>query len=221
MRLLTIRFMRGGFRQQLWFAIQRNLASAADMPIAGVEFDFWISTLADKMDASHTRCSIFDVKKDSVARGGSLRHLVTLVRASSTDATEFGVAEGTIGWELIVDNDANSTGPALTKEEFIRVKNYTVPVPQETWTKMQVYWKDGASYSDTTTGRYVVRIKQSGVWVNIGDLYSTTVAAYETAHPLQVQFPVAGKPHARIFAGKCLINAIAQTGFPGFISAAE
>ena len=188
----------GGYRQQVWATLYRNVAVASDFTSLGFSCYVWINDLTGKLSVNNRRVTFIDMKNGHTTLGGALRRSLTIIMANSTDAAEFGVPVGTVGWETIIDNFANYTD-GLTQEEFIRHKNFTVPVPQGEFFEIDFSFKKSASYSDLETGRFIVRIRTqySSAWQTVADLYSTTVAAYETAHPLQCQFPTAGKPHAQ------------------------
>lgn len=188
----------GGYRQQIWATLYRNVASASDFQQMSFSCFVWINDLTSKLSVNNRRVTFIDMKNGHATLGGALRRSLTIIMADSADAAEFGVPVGTVGWETIIDNFANYTD-GLTQEEFIRHKNFTVPVPQGEFFEIDFSFKKSASYSDLETGRFIVRIRTqySSAWQTVADLYSTTVAAYETAHPLQCQFPTAGKPHAQ------------------------
>lgn len=187
----------GGFSQQLWYTFRRNLSLAQNITSSSFRFHFWINNLSDKYTATKNRTVIFTTKTGHPTKGGSLRNQLVIIYANAADAEEFDVEPGTIGWEVAIDNDANSVSPVLTKEEFVRFKNYTIPVPQEEWFEVEVYRKLGDSYSDLSGGRFIVRLKVAGVRYTLFDIYSTTVAQYEIDHPLQCVFPQVGTPHAQ------------------------
>jgi len=187
----------GGFAQQLWYMFRRNLSLAQNITSSSFGFHFWINDLSDKFSSTRNRTSIFETKTGHPTKGGSLRHSLVIIYANEADAAEFGVDPGTKGWEAAIDNDANSVSPVLTKEDFIRMKNFTIPVPQEEWFEVDVYRKLGSFYSDLTSGRFTIEVKIAGVWYTLFDIYSTTVAQYEIDHPLQCVFPQVGTPHAQ------------------------
>ena len=193
----AIHIHSGGYDQQLWYMFRRNLSLAANITSASFGFHFWLNNLSDKYTATKNRTAIFTTKTGHPTKGGSLRNQLVIIYANATDAAEFDVPIGTIGWEVAIDNAANNVSPALTKEEFIRFKNYTIPVPQEEWFEVEVYRKLGDSYSDVVSGRFIVKLKIAGVWHTLFDIYSTTVAQYEIDHPLQCVFPQVGTPHAQ------------------------
>ena len=188
----------GGYRQQVWATLYRDVAVASDFTALGFSCYVWINYLTGKLSVNNRRVTFVDMKNGHATLGGALRRSLTIIMANSADAAEFGVPVGTVGWETIIDNFANYTD-GLTQEEFIRHKNFTVPVPQGEFFEIDFSFKKSASYSDLETGRFIVRIRTqySSAWQTVADLYSTTVSAYETAHPLQCLFPTAGKPHAQ------------------------
>lgn len=187
-----------GYRQQLWGTVHRNVSVASDFQQMGFSCFVWINDLTGKLSVNNRRVTFIDMKNGHATLGGALRRSLTIIMANSADAAEFGVPVGTVGWETIIDNFANYTD-GLTQEEFIRHKNFTVPVPQGEFFEIDFSFKKSASYSDLETGRFIVRIRAqySSEWRTIADLYSTTVAAYEVAHPLQCLFPTSGAPHAQ------------------------
>jgi len=189
-----------GYRQQAWGNIRRSLSSGTDFESFGFNCFVWVNNLSDKFSTAKRRATIVDMKNGHSTLGGALRHVLTIISANSADSSEFGpgVPVGTLGWEVIIDNNANYTD-GLTPEEFIRYTTYTVPVPQEQWFELDFAFKKSASYSDLTTGRFTIKIRLQNTteWLTIADLYSTTVAQYEIAHPLQCLFPTAGAPHAQ------------------------
>ena len=187
-----------GYRQQLWGYVYRNVYVASDFQQMGFSCFVWINDLTGKLSVDNRRVTIVDMKHGHPTLGGALRRLLTIIMANSADAAEFGVPVGTVGWEMNIDNGGNYTD-GLTQEEFIRHKNFTVPVPQAEWFELDFSFKKSSAYSDLETGRFIVRIRTqySSEWQTVADLYSTTVAAYETAHPLQCEFPTVGKPHAQ------------------------
>lgn len=187
----------GGYDQQLWYMFGRKLSLAANITSSSFGFHFWINNLSDKYTAKKNRTVIFTTKTGHPTKGGSLRNQLVIIYADATDAAEFDVPIGTIGWEVAIDNDANNVSPVLTKEEFVRFKNFTIPIPQEEWFEVEVYRKLGDSYSDLVSGRFIVRLKIAGVWHTLFDIYSTTVSQYEIDHPLQCVFPQVGTPHAQ------------------------
>lgn len=188
-----------GFAQQIWYTVQRSFASSSELNPVGISFDFWVNNFTGKYAETRRRTTFFDCKSNTSAHGGSLRRACALIYANAADAAEFGVDVGTVGFEIIIDNDANYTASSgiTIKEEFIRFKNYSITIPEESFFKFEAYWKFGSSYSDTTTGRFIVRIDTGTGWQTVADVYSTNVAAYEADHALQVQFPTAGAPHAQ------------------------
>jgi len=184
-----------GYRQQVWFNLNRNLMLSSDFAQIGFNCFFWVNDLTGKYDTDNRRTTIFDTKNAYItSNDGRLRHIVTIISADSVDAAEFGVPVGTPGWEVIIDSNAGGAG---ILEEYIRYKNYTVPVPTGEFFEFDVFFKKSASYSDLETGRYTVKIRTAYAltWQIVADLYSTTVAAYEVSHPNKCLFPLAGAPH--------------------------
>lgn len=195
----------GGYRQQAWGTIRRNLITGSDFESFGFNCFVWINSLTGKHDATHARTTIVDMKTGNLTGGGALRYLLTIIRSdvtnpgdNITDAALYGVASGIYGWEVIIDNNANDLG-AIVREEFTRFKNYTVPVPEEEWFELDFSFKKSSSYSDLTGGRFIVRMRpgNSPVWSTIADIYSTTVAAYEALYPLRAIDPVGGTRQAQ------------------------
>ena len=173
-----------GYGRQLWRVLQRAITS--DLSRMTIQQDIYLPDLTTLLSASRRRLTIFDVKSSD-----DFRYLVTIIKADSTDAAKYGVPVGTIGWEIIGDNNANG---GLTFEEFFRVTLYNqcapldhdVSIPLQEWFGFRVYWKRAASYADTTTGQFVVQIKRSTdtKWVTVWDQNATTNATYVALYPL-------------------------------------
>ena len=203
-----------GYGRQLWRELHR--ATTDDLSRMTIQQDIWLPDLTTLLSTSRRRLTVFDVKTE-----GDLRYAVTFIKADSTDAAKYGVPVGTIGWEMIGDNNANG---GLTYEEFFRVKLYnqcapldhSVSVPLLEWFGFRVYWKRAASYADTTTGQFVVQIKRSTdtKWVTVWDQNATTNATYVALYPLtslnypnpaannrNIHMGVNGKRIQRIFRG--------------------
>jgi len=180
-----------------------------------IQQDIWLPDLTTLLSTSRRRLTVFDVKTE-----GDLRYAVTFIKADSTDAAKYGVPVGTIGWEMIGDNNANG---GLTYEEFFRVKLYnqcapldhSVSVPLLEWFGFRVYWKRAASYADTSTGQFVVQINRSTdqKWVTVWDQNATTNETYNNLYPASaignnpdtnnrnIHMGVNGKRIQRIFSG--------------------
>lgn len=180
----------GGYRQQAWGNIRRSLTTGSDFESFGFNCFVWINSLTGKHDATHPRTTIVDMKNGHLTNSGALRHLLTIIRSdvtnpgdNITDAALYGVESGIYGWETVIDNKASDIVP----EEFVRFKNYTVPVPEAEWFELDFAFKKSASYSDLTTGRFIIRMRRENslAWSTIADIYSTTVAAYESLYPLR------------------------------------
>ena len=187
-----------GYRQQLWGIVHRNVSVASDFQQMGFSCFVWINDLTGKHDATHARTSIIDMKHGHATLGGALRRALTIIKSdvknpgdNITDAALYGVPLGTYGWETTIDNNANYTD-GLTAEEFVRFKNYTVPVPQAEWFELDFSFKKSSDYSDVVGGRFTIRLRRqnTATWLIIADIYSTTVAAYEALYPLRSINPV-------------------------------
>lgn len=191
-------WVEAGYNKQMWYIYWRDVNVASDLPRFTCAYDLWLNDFTGKFSSTSRRLGIIDIKSGSPSNGGDYKMAVAIIQADSVDAAEFGVAVGTLGYEVVLDNEANSTGPTLTHEEFVRYKNYTTPVPTEEFFRIFVNWKRGSSYSDLTTGRFFVEMQRVGdsSRTTIADLNAASIAAYEIAHPLQCIFPTAGAPHA-------------------------
>lgn len=165
----------GGYRKQTWAMLYRDVAT--DLPRLLTSYDLWINDLTGKLSTTNRRVNIWEMKTVD-----DFRYVCTIIMADATDATEFGVAVGTIGWEIICDNRAAS----LTVEEFFRYKNFTTPVPTEEFVKFIVFWVRG-SYTDETKGRLLIQYKpyDSDDFLTVCDYNYQSNIGYNSSHPLQ------------------------------------
>ena len=202
-----------GYGRQLWRELQR--ATTADLSRLTIQQDMRLPDLTTLLSTSHKKLTVFDVKTE-----GDMRYLVTFIKADSTDAAKYVVPVGTIGWEIICDNNANG---GLSFEEFFRITlypgcaalNFDIPVPLHEWFGFRVYWKRSASYADETTGQFVLQIKRSTdtKWITVWDQNATTNATYNNLYPASatgntpdidnrnIHMGVNGKKIHRIFRG--------------------
>lgn len=171
-----------GYGRQLWRMLQR--ATTTDISRMTIQQDFYLPDLNTLLSTTRRRLAIFDVKTT-----GDYRYLVSLIKADATDATKYSVPEGTIGWEIMGDNQTYGG----TYEEFFRVTLYnqcaplthSVSVPLEEWFGFRVYWKRSASFADLTGGQMVVQIKRSTdtKYITVWDQNSSTDAVYNDLYP--------------------------------------
>lgn len=201
-----------GYGRQLWRELQR--ATTADLSRLTVQQDFYFPDLNTLLSTSRKKLTFFDVKSE-----GDMRYVVTLIKADSTDAAKYGVALGTVGLEIICDNNANG---GLTFEEFYRVTLYgncaplteELIIPQQEWVGFRFSWKRAASYADETTGQFIVQMKKKtdSHYKTIWAQNATTNATYNALYPLSthntpatdnrnVHMGVNGKKIHRIFRG--------------------
>lgn len=173
-----------GYGRQLWREMQR--AITADLSRLTLQQDYYLPNLDTLLSTTRRRLTIFDVKTS-----GDMRYVVTLIKADSADATKFGVAVGTIGLEIICDNNANG---GLTFAEFYRVTLYgqcaplteELIIPQQEWVGFRFAWKRAASYADETTGQFIIQMKKKTdsryktVWAQ----NATNNAIYNALYPL-------------------------------------
>lgn len=166
-----------GYRKQTWAMFYCDTALSNAFPRMLIRYDLWINDLTGKFSSTNRRVNICEMKTVT-----DHRYVITIIYADATDAAEFGVAVGTIGWEIISDNRAN----VLTAEEFFRYKNFTVPVPTEEFFKFEVYWQRPTSHADVTTGRLLVQytLESDTEPTVVCDYHSVTNAAYNAMHPL-------------------------------------
>lgn len=203
----------GGYGRQLWRVVQRAVTS--DLPEICIQRDYYLPNLNTLLSSTRKRLTIFAVKAEN-----DYRYDVTLIRADNTDAAKFGVAAGTIGVELIGDNNANGS---ISFEEFYRVTLYgncaplteTLTIPQQEWVSFRFIWKRAASYADATTGFFELQMRKATdtkfhtVWKQ----NATNNAIYNTLYPLSailntpdtdnrnVHMGVNGSRIQRIFSG--------------------
>jgi len=192
-----------GYRQQLWGTFYRNITTGGHEDLSVVSFSgfMWINDLSDKYyipvsgsTGAKNRTTLIDWKAGTASNGGDYRVGVIAIAATTSEVTEFGAVKGQRGWEITLDNQANAN-PALTPshDEYVRFKTFTVPVPEAEWFEYDFYFKRGVDVSDTTTGRFVFRIKVPGdtEWTTVCDLTAASVAQYNIDHPNQALFPSA------------------------------
>lgn len=165
-----------GFGQQLWYMFHRNLAAlgAADLPRLLIGYDLKLPdfNLLGIFNTTDRRLAIFDVKAEN-----DFRYIVSIIYANAADASAFGVSPGTLGWEIVCDNNANGS---LTFAEFFRVKVYDVPVPVADFFRIEFYFLRAASFADLTGGRFLVRYKKQNDinYTTVWDQHAATNATY-------------------------------------------
>lgn len=163
-----------GYRKQAWYTLHRDVAVAADLPKLFIQYDLWLPDFiaAGVFTVTNRRITIFDVKTS-----GDFRYTVNIIYANSSDAAQFGTTVGTLGFEIIGDNNANG---GLPFDEFFRVKIFDVPVPQGEFFKIDYCWKRAASSADLLSGRFRLRYKKYGdsEYTTVWDQYPETNAAY-------------------------------------------
>lgn len=184
-----------GFMTQLWFMIYRKLSIAPDLPQLTILYDLKLPNLASVLSANNRRIAIFDVKTN-----GDWRVVCHLIRASASDASKFGVAEGKIGVEVVIDNNGNG---GLPLREFVRYTNYSIDIPQEEFFNIKYFWQRSNSHADLTNGRFHIGIKREGAktWTTLIDINAQSLIAYNVAHPNEALFPT---PHGceNVFMGE-------------------
>ena len=173
-----------GYGRQLWRELQR--ATTADLSRLTIQQDMWLPDLTTLLSTTRRRLTVFDVKTS-----GDFRYLVTFIKANTADAAKYNVPVGTIGWEVVCDNNANG---GLAFKEFYRVTLYpgcaalgfNVSVPLQEFFGFRVYWKRSSAYADETTGQFVLQIKRSSdaKWKTVWDQNSTTNSTYNALYPL-------------------------------------
>lgn len=163
---------------QSHFMIFRNTSAGGFVDLTKTCIEMWmkIPDQSTLLSTTYKFRTIHDFKTI-----GDFRYGIQIIIADSTDAAAFGVAAGKLGWLFIADNAANG---GLTQAEFIRVKNYSVPVPTDYY-KASIYWNRSASFSDLTTGRFVYKIlTNAGLESTVFDITPTFIAQYNIDHPL-------------------------------------
>lgn len=191
----------GGFRQQLWYTFYRNVITGNDLPVASFSGFIWVNDLSDKyyipavgFIGAKNRTTFIDWKSGTSANGGDYRVSIAFIAATDLEVSEYGATKGQIGLEIILDNQGNAT-PDLTPkhDEYVRFKNFSVAIPQEEFFEFDFDFKRGSSVSDTTTGRFVFRIKPKGQdhWAVVCDLTASSIAQFNIDHPSEALFPSA------------------------------
>jgi len=173
-----------GYGMQLWYALQRS--ATVDLPELSIQYDVLIPPLSTTLSSTHRRLTLFDVKTT-----GDYRYSVVFIRANSTEAVKFGVPEGTMGWEI--SGDSNANGP-VTIETFYTVTLFKqcaplsvdVTIPENQWISVRYYWKRAVNYADTTTGKFVFQMKRATDidWVTVWEQNPDNNAAYNVLYPL-------------------------------------
>jgi len=191
----------GGFRQQLWYTFYRNTTTGNDLPVASFNGFFWVNDLSDKYyipasgyAGAKNRTTFIDWKSGTASNGGDYRVSIALIAATDLEVSEYGATKGQRGFEIVLDNQGNAT-PDLTPahDEYVRFKNFSVPIPEGEFFEFDFYLKRGASVSDTTTGRFLFRIRPQGSlwWTVVCDLTSESIAQFNIDHPSEALFPSA------------------------------
>lgn len=199
------------YQTQSWYAMQRDLTIANDLPT--LCFREWV-TLQDHaplLDANNRYRYLIDIKTNSLSPGGGDNRVAFGIIRSNAGASlwhdEDAVPDGTLGWVCHGDNNANRADwntPSFPKEEFFRVKNFSVPIPVNEAFEIEFYWKRATSYTDHDTGRLrIVMRKQDCTEYVLFDINRSSLAAYDAAHPNAPPIPEAFFPRKNIHMGIC------------------
>ncbi|WP_292992666.1 hypothetical protein [Nitrosomonas sp.] len=191
-----------GYKKQQWAMMQRDqnrVGGLPDIPKLRIKYKLWVNDLSTKLSVTNRRVNPLEMKTIT-----DFRYAVSFIKANAADAADpanGGVLEGTVGWELLVDNKANSLPVA---PEFLRWKNFTVPVPYEQFFTFETYWQRSASYADETTGRFLLRVILPGEteYTTVFDMNAETVSAYNLAWGTSYvnrHMGIEGSPVHRIF----------------------
>lgn len=113
------------------------------------------------------------------------RYELYFIKANATDATNFGVALGTMGMMFVADNRAGN----LTGHEFIRYKKFVDGssfILPTGFCRARLAWHRPANYDDLTTGwfKYILTDLETGLETTVFDINAASIAAYNIAQPL-------------------------------------
>lgn len=209
------------FKRQLWLMAMRNVNKAGilDMPEICIEYYVTLPDYSTLLSTTNRYTAMTEIKTGSNS-GGDDRVVFGVMMSNGGQPyggvwrDEDGVAPGTIGFYCHGDNNANYS-PAITSEEYYRVKNFDVSVPVNEPFKVRLYRKRGLTYNERDTHRMRIEItKADGSHHVLFDIHKQSLADWSTQYPYQSPLgasPKGGWPARNIGMG--LYSAIVQRIF--------
>lgn len=190
---------RGWFRTQTWLTLYRYFdPDTPDLPELCI--DTWITLpdfagleLFSPTIATKRHQTILDVKTGSPTPGifkGDFRYALSVkmsqANLSGTDWDEADYPAGTMGFELVIDNNANHDGYGTTfpAETFAKIRNYEVHPPIEEPFRLSLYWKRAPNYANEELGLVkVIMQKQDGSIYKLFDINKQFIDQWNQDNP--------------------------------------